>query len=329
MRKAILIIAALCAAIAVPVAAAQGGKGKGKHKGHRPDVIQLPKNFAPEGIATSKRHTFFVGSRDTGAIYRGSLRTGEGAILVEGGPAGLPVPDDRAATGLKVDRRGRLFASGADSTHIRVYDARTGEQLRDYAVGDDAGFINDVIVTKRGAYFTDSNNPRLYFIPFGKKGALGDLQRIPLSGDYTNEAMAFNANGIEAARGGKSLIVVKSNTGELFDVDAATGDAERIAVTGGDGELINADGIMRKGRKLYVVENRDDPDPAAPGVGVISVVKLSRDLAQGRIARTLHSELFQVPTTMARSGGRNYVVNAKFGLPNPDGSFEVVKAPRR
>jgi hypothetical protein len=296
--KVFLIAAALSAAIVVPAAA---DPGHGKSKGHKPTVIELPQNFSPEGITTAKRHTFFVGSRTTGAIYRGSLRTGEGDVLVEGGPD--VANDDRAATGLKVDRRGRLFASGADSKHIRVYDARTGDQLRDYFAGDDAGFINDVIVTKRGAYLTDSNNPWLY--------------------------SGFNANGIEAARGGKSLILVKSNTGELLEVDAASGVADRIEVTGGDGELINADGMLLKGRKLYVVENRDDPDPNAAGVGVISVVKLARNLSSGRIARTIDSELFQVPTTIARSGGRNYVVNAKFGLPNPDGSFEVVKVPKR
>ena len=172
--------------------------------------------------------------------------------------------------------------SGADSKHIRVYDARTGAQLRDYFAGDDAGFINDVIVTRRGAYFTDSNNTWLYFIPFGDEGELGELRRIPLGGDYVIDA-GFNANGIVAARGGKSLIVVKSNTGELFEVDAATGIADRIELTGGDGELVNP----------------------------------------------IHSDLFQVPTTIARSGGRNYVVNAKFGLPNPGGSFEVVKVPKR
>jgi hypothetical protein len=323
--KVILIAAALSAAIVVP-AAADHGQGKGNAKGGKPTVIELPQNFNPEGITTAKRHAFFVGSRITGAIYRGSLRTGEGDILVEGGPdvAG----DDRAATGLKVDRYGRLFVSGADSKHIRVYDAHTGSQLRDYFVGDDAGFINDVVVTKRGAYFTDSNNAWLYFIPFGRHGELGALTRIALGGDYTNGA-GFNANGIEAARGGKSLIVVKGNTGELFEVDAATGVADRIEVKGGDGELINADGLLLKGRKLYVVENRDDPDPSTAGVGVISVVKLGRNLSSGRIVATIHNELFQVPTTIARSGGRNYVVNAKFGLPNPDGSFEVVKVPKR
>jgi len=311
--------------VAVP---AMASHGKSKGKGARPDVIALPNGFQPEGIATGKRHTFFVGSRDTGAIYKGSLRSGKGSILVEGGPSGA-AGDENAATGLKVDKRGRLFASGADSKHIRVYDSRTGAQLRDYFVGADAGFINDVIVTKRGAYFTDSNNARLYHIPFGKKGALGELVTITLAGEYVNGA-GFNANGIESARGGKSLIVVKSNTGELFDVDAATGVAKRITVTGGDGELVNADGIMRKGRKLYVVENRDDGNGAAAGVGVISVVKLSRDLSRGVIARTITDAKFDVPTTIARSGGRNYVVNAKFNTaPTPLTPYEVVKVPKK
>src|SRR5215217_9403331 len=191
MNKILIALAlVLSAAVAVPAVAHQG---KGTSKGKRPDVIGLPNGFQPEGITTAKRHTFFVGSRDTGAIYKGSLRTGEGAILVEGGPSGLPVPDDRAATGLKVDKYRRLFVSGADSKHIRVYDSRTGDQIRDYFAGLDAGFINDVVITKRGAYFTDSNNPRLYFIPFGSKGALGELRRIPVTGDLVYGA-GFNAN---------------------------------------------------------------------------------------------------------------------------------------
>ena len=174
----IAVVVALCAAVAVPAVAQKGGKGKKDHRSsHKPDVIALPNGFQPEGIATAKRHTFFVGSRDNGAIYRGSLRTGEGAILVPGASPSVP-DDDRGATGLKVDRFGRLFASGADSNVIRVYDARTGAEIRNYPVAG-SGFINDVIVTKRGAYFTDSNNARLYHIPFGEKGALGELRRSP------------------------------------------------------------------------------------------------------------------------------------------------------
>src|SRR5829696_6561873 len=120
-RILIALALVLSAAVAVPAVAAQG---KGKSKGKRPDVIALPQGFQPEGITTSKRHTFFVGSRDSGAIYKGNLRTGQGAILVPGDPDPASLPDDRGATGLKVDRYGRLFVSGANSQHIRVYDSR-------------------------------------------------------------------------------------------------------------------------------------------------------------------------------------------------------------
>jgi hypothetical protein len=326
MNKILIALAlVLCAAVAVPAVAHQG---KGKSKGKRPDVITIPEpGFQPEGITTSKRHTFFVGSRDSGAIYKGSLRTGKGAILVPGDTDPTSTPDDRGATGLKVDRYGRLFASGANSKHIRVYDSRTGEELRDYPVAE-AGFINDNVVTRQGVYFTDSQVQQLYFIPFGKKGALGELQRIPITGDLEYVENQFNANGIEAAKGGKTLILISSNTGKLYTADAATGATKEIAVTGGDGELANGDGIMRKGRKLFVVENRDDA--AGPGVGVISVVRLSRDLTTGTITRTITDADFDVPTTIARSGGRNYVVNGQFNSTTPTTDiYEVVKVPKR
>src|SRR5688572_23837459 len=231
MKRILIAVAlVLSAAVAVPAVAEQG---KGKSKGKRPDVIQLPAGFQPEGITTWKKHNFFVGSRTTGAIYKGSLRSGAGDTIVEGGGG-------KQATGLKVDRYGRLFVSGAGSKAIRVYDARTGDEIRTYPVAE-AGFINDVIITRRGAYFTDSllPNQQLYFIPFGKKGALGELQRIPITGDFVYGA-GFNANGIEKAKGGKTLILVKSSDpGKLYTADAATGVTKEIAldkpVTNGDG----------------------------------------------------------------------------------------------
>jgi DNA-binding beta-propeller fold protein YncE len=286
--------------------------GKGKHRGGKgPEMIQLPQGFGPEGITTTKRHTFLVGSRESGAIYKGSLRTGEGDILV-------PPDDTFRATGMKVDKRGRLFVSGAGSDLIRVFDVRDGDLIESFDV-DGAGFINDVILTRRGAYFTDSQVQQLYFIPFERGGELGDLVRIPITGmEYTPGQ--FNLNGIEAARGGKTLIAVNSFTGELFAIDARAGSAAEIPVTGGDGELDEGDGILLKGRKLYVVENQDNR---------VTVVKLRRNLSSGRIVREIDSDLFQVPTTIARSGGRNYVVNAKFGSNSPTQSYEVVRVPKK
>ena len=45
-----------------------------------PDTIPLPNGFQPEGIASGRGTTFYVGSIPTGAVYRGDLRSGEGAI---------------------------------------------------------------------------------------------------------------------------------------------------------------------------------------------------------------------------------------------------------
>jgi hypothetical protein len=180
-------------------------------------------------------------------------------------------------------------------------------------------------------YFTDSQVQQLYFVPFGKKGAPGELQRIPITGDFVYTPGQFNANGIEQAKGGKTLILVSSHDGALYTADAATGATKKIAVTGLDGELKNGDGIMRKGRKLYVVENRDGPaDGVTQGTGEVSTVKLRKDLTAGEIVRETSDARFNTPTTIARSGGRNYVVNAKFASASPaTDTYEVVKVPKK
>ena len=49
-----------------------------------PEVINLPNGFQPEGISTGRGTSFYVGSLFDGAIYRGDLRTGKGAVLVPG-----------------------------------------------------------------------------------------------------------------------------------------------------------------------------------------------------------------------------------------------------
>ena len=58
-----------------------------------PSTINLPTAWQPEGIAI-KGHTFYVGSIPTGSVYRGDLRTGQGAPFI--------VRTGRAATGLEV-----------------------------------------------------------------------------------------------------------------------------------------------------------------------------------------------------------------------------------
>src|SRR5215213_11524541 len=101
-----------------------------------PETIPLPNGWQPEGIATGFGNQFFAGSRATGAIFKGNLRTGEGDVLVPGFGG--------AATGMKVDRRNRLFVSGAGTGTARVYSAASGALLKEYALTSAPTFINDV-----------------------------------------------------------------------------------------------------------------------------------------------------------------------------------------
>jgi len=310
MKRILIVLSLLlCGAIAAaPAVAKHHGHGKG------PEVIALPNGFQPEGITTLGRDKFLVSSRATGAIYKGSLRTGKGRILVAGGTG-------RAATGIKVDRRGRLFVSGAGSDAIRIYDVRTGDEIKSIALPQ-AEFINDVVLTRQGAYFTDSRRAVLYFVPRD----LSEVREIGLGGEWTQQTGVNNANGIVATR--KALVLVKSNTGEAFSlpqVTTGTAEARGIAVSGG--ELVNSDGLLLKGRTLYAVENRD---PAPEGIGVVSAVKLSRDLTRARIVKEITSANFEVPSTIAASRRGLYVVNAKFNIatPTPDTPYEVVRVPK-
>ena len=74
-----------------------------------PNIIDLPNGWRPEGIANGRGTTFYVGSLENGAIFRGDLRTGEGSVL-------FPGETGRRVTGLFVDQRSNyLFASGANT----------------------------------------------------------------------------------------------------------------------------------------------------------------------------------------------------------------------
>src|SRR4051794_40260270 len=77
----------------------------------RASSIPLPVDFEPEGIAVGAGNTFYVGSLRTGDIYRGDLRSGDGAIFVD-------APSGRVAVGMRVDRgRHWLVVAGGATGH--------------------------------------------------------------------------------------------------------------------------------------------------------------------------------------------------------------------
>jgi sugar lactone lactonase YvrE len=301
MLRALILIATLTAVSATLVAGSPGATRP------FPQVIQLPQGFQPEGIEVGKGTTFYVGSRVTGAVYRGNLRTGAGAILVPGGSG-------RTATGIELDPRDRLFVAGAGTGDAYVFNARTGALIRTYDFASSDTFINDLVVTPTAAYFTDSRKAFLYKVPIGPGGALGAFETITLGGDFSL-GDGFNLNGIDATPNGKTLIAVQSNNGELFRIDPATGVAREISLAGES--VPNGDGILLTGKTLYVVQNQQNR---------VAVIALAANLASGRLVTRLSDPDFSVPTTIDDLGRRLYAVNARFGTPNPGSAdYQVVQ----
>ena len=315
MRRSLVfaLLAGLALIAAGPATAGSGhGNGHGDRWGHdkkHPRTIALPTGWQPEGIAI-KGSSVYVGSIPTGAVWKGDVHSGQGATLV-------PPHDGRAAIGVEVDRKGRLWVAGGGTGQAYVYDASTGADIAAWQLAPDANtFINDVAVTRHAVWFTDSTAGVLYKLPLGDDGALpaqADVQAVPLTGDWA-PAASPNANGIVKVHGGRWLIVVQTTTGKLFRVDAATGVADEIDLHGAN--VLNGDGLLLDGRTLYVVQNR---------LNQVAVVKLSWRFDSGKVKKLITDDRFNVPTTLAEHGKLLYTVNAKFGIADPGTQpYEIV-----
>jgi sugar lactone lactonase YvrE len=277
-----------------------------------PDIIPLPNGFQPEGVVVGHGHDIYAGSLGTGAIYRADVRTGQGELAV-------PSQDNRVAVGLSFDERSNLlFVAGGPAGAGYVYDTETGDTVGVYQFTEQDSFVNDVVVTRSAAYFTDSFRPFLYRVPLGPGGQLSapsDITVIELEGDYAQVPDAFNANGIDATANGETLIIVQSVTGKLFQVNPETGHASLIDL--GGGAVPNGDGLLLEGKTLYVVQNQ---------LNQIAVVDLNASLTAGDIVTLITDSDFDVPTTIAEFGNYLYAVNARFGTPaTPDTTYDIVR----
>jgi sugar lactone lactonase YvrE len=299
MRKAIVLLFVLVmAATALPAGAGTPF----------PDEIDLPEGYFPEGIATGRGTSFYVGSLADGSVYKGDLRTGEGDVLVA--PFGA-----FTTVGIEVDRQERIWVAGGPSGTGRVYDGKTGELLALYEfTGPGDSFVNDVVVTKHAAYFTDSGTqnepppgalsfpgePRLFVVPLGNGQSLPDPSAVhTLATDLPDLAFP-NLNGIETLPNGKGLVIAHTAGGVLFALDPATGEGTQIDLGVG---LLGADGLIRRGTTVYVVEN---------GAAQVTAVKIRSDGSSGWVAEVYPVDGAETPTTAALFGNALYVVDARF-----------------
>lgn len=290
---------ALVAAALLTTAAAAGGT---------PRSIPIPDDFAPEGVAVGSRSTFYVGSLWDGDIYQGSLRTGEGGLLVD--------TDGGQAAGLKVEvRRHRLWVAGGATGGGTVYDTRDGAVVATFSFGPPMQtLVNDVVVTQRAAYFTDSISPVLYVVPLSPNGEIGTPQTLALTGPAAAPSAFPGLNGIDATPSGDRLVVGHTLFGAVYLVDPQTGASQLIDLP--PRAAPTSDGLLLEGRTLWVVNNF---------INEIAEVRLAPDLLSGELVRVIDNVaadgLLRIPTTVARHGDNLVIVNGRFdvGLPPPFG----------
>ena len=280
-----------------------------------PARIDLPDGFFPEGIEGGPGTSFFVGSMIDGAIWRGDLRTGSGAVLAPGAP-GL------ASAGIAYEaRRDRIWVAGVGpplngSSDVRVYDASSGALLAAYQPPG-VGLLNDVAVTREAVYVTDSSFPQLVVIPLPHDGSLppsGAATILPVGGDFV-QMEGFNLNGIVAENG--VLLVAQSAAGKLFRVDRDTGDADEIDL--GGATLTYPDGLELLGHTLYVVRPFDNR---------VTVISLGVGLASGVVLGDLMDPSLDIPSTATVAAGRLWAVNLRFTTPpEPTTPYWITRLP--
>lgn len=289
--------------------------GCGGEADQRAGLVVPGDRVFPEGIAVDKRSgDLYVGSTTDGAIFRapaGAERFEE--FLPPGG-------DGRsAATGLKVDPRGRLFVAGRSTGRLFVYDLPTRRLLRTLeAPGSGRTLVNDLTFTPEAAYVTDSYRPVVYRVPLAGDdiGAMEpwlDLRDTPVPTDT-----AFGLNGISASDDGRYLLTVHFDTGRLFRIDTATRGTREVDLS--ETTLRTGDGLLLDGTTLLAV--REEPGEVVP-------LRLSPDLLSAEALPAFGREELDFPTTLAENDGRVFVVNSQ--LDNaPDGAeppFTVAELP--
>jgi outer membrane protein assembly factor BamB len=284
-----------------------------RHGHTLPHTIDLPNGWQPEGITTDGKFVY-SGSLANGAIFRANVRTGNGKVIAAG-------TTGRVAAGLDYDRRrDLLWVVGGPTGQIRAQDADTGTVLASYdfpTASPDGRFLNDVVVTRRAVFATDSFNQELAVIPLRSGGsrhlpAPSAATILPLTGDVAFVANEFNLNGIVESH--HMLISVQSVTGLLFAIDERTGVSRTIDLHGT--LLTGGDGLELDGRLLYVGRNQ----------GEVDAIKLARSLATGRLVATITDPTFDVPTTVALARHSLFVINARFGItPTPDTPYWITR----
>lgn len=286
-----------------------------------PELIELPADFGPEGIAVAEDGTFFVGSLNqatAGQILKGSVYTGEFTELV--------APTGTTALGIKYDPSSNLvYVAGGGTGTGHAYDADTGAEVAAWEFATEGSNINDVELTADAAYFTDSQRPMLYRVAFDGEGMPGEMTPIDLPANFGETSTTCSAappirgNGAAVTDNGEYLILIHMSEGVLYRMNLATNEVQPITLSGGD--ACTADGLLLDGNRLYAVQNR---------INQIAVIDMADDYLSGNVVGHItepfaSNPALAIPTTIGQTDDAIFAVTAGFADPSPD---YVVRMPK-
>jgi sugar lactone lactonase YvrE len=253
-----------------------------------------------EGIGVDDRSdlVYVSATNRDGTIYRG--RVGSGRLDVWVGPR---AGDD--GRGIDVDDRGRVFVAGGPAAEVRVFD-RSGRLLAELPTGEPGSFLNDVTIGPDGAaYVTDSSLPRIWRVARVRGVWTIDLWRdVSDTVTYTAPLTDFDLGGIAVTPDRRYFLTTQGTTGQLWRVDLRTRRIVEVALDGA--ALVNADGIVLRGRTLYVVQNFTRQ---------VSRLALAHGWGSARTVAVQATSADRTFTTAKLAGGRLLLVDSKFGFP--------------
>jgi len=298
---------ALCLGISIPATTASA------HWGDRPSTYSLTGDPVVgtsggsmfEGIGLDKRTgAFYVSEVTGGEIHRGQVRRADTRQWLDGDGT-----DGRfTARGVTVDDAGRVYVAGGPNgiehdgaPDLWVY-SRDGRLLAALRTGVPKAFLNDVAIGPDGAaYFTNSGAPQVFRVA-QKRGTWS----VQTWADATGTIAAppgINLNGIVAATDGRSLVVAQSNVGRLWRFDLRSRAVSLIDI--GDTNVVTADGLVLRGRTLWVVRNRSH---------VLTTLHLGPDARSASLVSEQPTDPDRVFTTAKFSQGR-LLVDSEFDQP--------------
>lgn len=313
MKRIAAGVAAAAAAVALtPLAATTASASHDP----RPRTYELDgdaagSKFEGIGVAPAQRR-FCVSEVTGGEIHLGNVRTGDTREWLPEGADGRST-----ARGIAVDRRGRVYIAGGPNglgvnrPDLWVYD-RHGELEAKLRLDVDDAFLNDLAIGRDGAaYFTNSNESQLFRV--AKEHGEWGVSLWADASDRIEMPEGFNLGGIVLSANRRSFVVAQGTTGDLWRFGVRSQRATHIN-TGGT-NLHNADGLVRRGKTLWVVRNFDRK---------LATLRLGHDARKARPISMRKTDPDRVLTTAKLVGGRLLAVDSQFDEQTATPPYQVV-----